>query len=606
MIVELRLNNFRGFGDHVVPLRPMTYMVGRNNAGKSTIIEGLTLVSLVVNRWGRLESLPVPDWLDEAPPVPFGVRPSLQGFVFESATVFHHYAEPPAFVEGVFHNGERVRVYVGPEGRLWANAVDADGVAIPVRGRGATTRLPKIAVLPQVAPLASREIILESRYVQSNASAPSGSQHFRNQLFRDLVHFDGPQGRVEEGEFYPEFVEMAGQTWPGLAITSLVYGEGRRGEELSLYLRDADFVNEVGRMGHGLQMWLQTLWFLARSRDYATVVLDEPDVYTHADVQHRLVRLLARRPNPQKIIATHSVEILSEATPAEVLVIDRARDRSGFAVALPDVQDLVNRMGGVHSLQLARLWTAKRVLLLEGKDIELLRIFHSIMYPVAADGLDALPRMSIGGWTGFPYALGGGMLLRNAAGESIRPYCILDSDFHTLEEIESRYRSAGEHRVELHIWQRKEIESYVLVPSAIERRLRAGAAERAPSEQQIAQRLDQVAEGLRQEAFGALVEEQIQQLRRKDARRAEAGRALEIVQPRFEELWRTQEGRWSLCNAKSLLAGLSAWTQDQCGVNLNAVAIARMMRVGDIPEEMRTVVAAIERGEPFPEALRQR
>jgi hypothetical protein len=35
-------------------------------------------------------------------------------------------------------------------------------------------------------------------------------------------------------------------------------------------------------------MWLQTIWFLTRAKDHETVILDEPDVYMHADLQRRL------------------------------------------------------------------------------------------------------------------------------------------------------------------------------------------------------------------------------------------------------------------------------------------------------------------------------
>jgi recombinational DNA repair ATPase RecF len=60
VITELYLKNFRGFEDHVVPLKPFTVIVGRNNAGKSTIAEALRLISLVVSRFkGDLGSIPV-------------------------------------------------------------------------------------------------------------------------------------------------------------------------------------------------------------------------------------------------------------------------------------------------------------------------------------------------------------------------------------------------------------------------------------------------------------------------------------------------------------------------------------------------------------------
>jgi predicted ATP-dependent endonuclease of OLD family len=64
MLTQLRLKNFRCFDDHTIPLRPTTIIVGRNNAGKSTIVEALRLVSLVENRYGALNFTSPPDWLD--------------------------------------------------------------------------------------------------------------------------------------------------------------------------------------------------------------------------------------------------------------------------------------------------------------------------------------------------------------------------------------------------------------------------------------------------------------------------------------------------------------------------------------------------------------
>ena len=102
------------------------------------------------------------------------------------------------------------------------------------------------------------------------------------------------------------------------------------------------------------------------------VILDEPDVYMHADLQRRLIRTVKGR-HPQVIIATHSVEIMDEVDPADVLVIDRDRRKARFAADIPAVQDVVAALGGVHNIQLARLWNAKRCLFVEGDDVRILR-----------------------------------------------------------------------------------------------------------------------------------------------------------------------------------------------------------------------------------------
>jgi predicted ATPase len=101
-------------------------------------------------------------------------------------------------------------------------------------------------------------------------------------------------------------------------------------------------------------MWLQTMWFLARCQKFETVILDEPDVYMHADLQRRLIRSLRGR-YAQVILATHSVEIMSEANPEDILVVDREKRQAQFTTDVPEMQRVVDQIGGVHNLQLARL-----------------------------------------------------------------------------------------------------------------------------------------------------------------------------------------------------------------------------------------------------------
>ena len=77
--------------------------------------------------------------------------------------------------------------------------------------------------------------------------------------------------------------------------------------------------------------------------------------------------------------------------------------------------------------------------------------------------------MPIGGWSGWPYAVGSAMLLRNAGGEEIVTYCFLDSDYHTPSQTKKRKAEARAKRVQLHIWKRKEIENYLVNSNLIHR-----------------------------------------------------------------------------------------------------------------------------------------
>ena len=60
MLKNLRLTDLRSFAEHFVPLRDLTVFVGQNNAGKSTIVEALRLISIVALRYGNLTYRPPP------------------------------------------------------------------------------------------------------------------------------------------------------------------------------------------------------------------------------------------------------------------------------------------------------------------------------------------------------------------------------------------------------------------------------------------------------------------------------------------------------------------------------------------------------------------
>jgi predicted ATP-dependent endonuclease of OLD family len=446
MIKTLRFINYRCFLDHQLPLKQETIIVGKNNAGKSTIIEGFRLIGLITERYKHLSILDVPNWLD-IPRYHRGVRIDLGALNLSWENLFHHYQkDQPACVIATFTNRAIVEIYLGPNGAMHAVIKDTDGNVAQNKKQSKDIALPRVNVLPQVMPLSKEENIMRPDYINANMSSYLSSSHFRNQL--NLLY----------DEYFDSFKTLVEDSWHGLQLIELKGNRSFHGDRLGLLVRDGDFVAEAAWMGHGLQMWLQTMWFLTRAGDKSVVILDEPDVYMHPDLQRKLLRFIRGR-FPQQIIATHSTEILSEADTSNVLIIDRKHPKSAFATDLTAIQRLAENIGSVQNLSLTRLWTARKLLLVEGKDLKLLKQFQNILFPESEKPFDIIPNMPIGGWSGWPYALGSAMLLKNSGGEEIKTYCILDSDYHTDEEKTNRLADANSKSVELHIWSRKEIDN---------------------------------------------------------------------------------------------------------------------------------------------------
>jgi energy-coupling factor transporter ATP-binding protein EcfA2 len=576
MITELHLTNFRGFEDHTIPFRPLTIIVGRNNAGKSTIVEALRLISLVVSRFkGRLDLIPRLWQFPKDRRGPDGFK----NLEINLQSIFYDYGEPPARIRASFSSGEVVEIRI--DHNEIVGLCDRAGATRPV----GPPPLARVSILPQVAPVLRQERLLTEDYVRSALSSSLAPLHFRNQLY---IHPD----------LFKQFKDVAEETWPGLRIRELrIDGAAPNPIVLSLLVDDFHFPAEIAWMGHGLQMWLQTMWFLTRASAHETVILDEPDVYMHADLQRRLVRYV-RASHQQVVIATHSSEIMAEVSPENILVIDRARSASDFASSLPAVQKVLSGVGSIHNLQLSRLWNSRRFLMVEGDDIGILKHLQNAVLPNSRVPIDTIPSRSIGGWGGWSYAIGSEMFLQNAGGEGIITYCILDSDYHTTEEIDERMQDSKTRDISLHIWKKKELENYLLVPIAIHRLIEQKVPEgkAPPSLYMVVKVLQQIVADLLDDTVDSFAT-CIQARDRKIVVATANQRARELVAKR----WNNLTERLGVVGGKKALARLAEWSQKKFGVSIGATNLAATLTSEEIDSELMDVMSALELNEVFPD-----
>ena len=245
------------------------------------------------------------------------------------------------------------------------------------------------------------------------------------------------------------------------------------------------------------------------------------------------------------------------------------------------VQSVITNLGSEHNLSLTRLGNSKKCVFVEGRDIKTLLQFQTIIDPTYRIPVDHIPCVSLGGWTRFNEALGAARLFHEETAGDIRTYCILDRDYHTEEEIKDLYAKAIENHLILHVWDRKEIENYLISPRAIFRM--TGLDEK---------NWDQFQEdfmSLTSTLYGSTLASTMDYLST-----IHRGKAPSSLMAKATELlslpWITLEGRISVVNGKDLLSALNSWLRDKYKVRSSRDKIIKALTCDDISQEIKDVI----------------
>jgi predicted ATP-dependent endonuclease of OLD family len=207
--------------------------------------------------------------------------------------------------------------------------------------------------------------------------------------------------------------------------------------------------------------------------------MDEPETYLHPDVQRQLLGIV-RDIGADVVLATHSSEIMSEADPSEIILIDK-RKRAGERLKdTVGVQKALDAVGSAQNITLTALARSRGVLFVEGaNDFKLLRRFARRlgMQELAAGlGIVALQSGGFGSWQRVTTLASG---IAEALGAPLSIAAIYDHDYYCPEQVIEVVRTLSQHLKLAYVHGRKEIENYLLIPDVLERAFDRAIAERA-------------------------------------------------------------------------------------------------------------------------------
>lgn len=557
MIKQLNITNFRCYEKSTITFNGTSILVGRNNAGKSTMIEALKIISSVTRKYKTMRFVSPPEWVGREPNN--GVSPNVENMNISDRGIFHMYGNPPAIIEALFSNGTSIKAYVGEDLSIFAVLYDEGGCPARNSKEAKKIDIPIIEVLPQISAVLDTEKIIKKHTVDGNRSTRLASRNFRNQLFY-------------YNEAFPTFKSLVESTWERLKVSPIESVFVDDGQVLQFFVRVNDFEAEIGWMGHGLQMWIQTMWFISQCPSNAIVVLDEPDVYMHADLQRRLVRLLSPMFS-QLIIATHSLEIIEEVTSECIIPIDSSKRQIKPIGNEASLQSLTKQLGSPFNIDLARIFISNQFILWDGDDAarKILSAFQSVLYPQDLHPLINLPKAFIDGWKDWEkVTMIADLFALNRMNMEL--FCILNSDYQSPSEIKLRKQEAKKHKINLLVWEKKEIENYAINSDVILRYIThnklQGIIDKDTLDNVIVSILNDMKEDVLTYSSGA-------------------------TNTNVEELRNDYKQPSDIVSGREFFNILSLWTQEEYGITISARQIVPYFHNEEVALEIKNVIAKI-------------
>lgn len=581
----MRLVNYKGFQDHKISFRQSNVLVGANNAGKSTALGALRLLAAMLpsarrarpGGSGEVEGRGYAGW-----PI---TAAAIETSAFSHENIRHDFLPLETRIELALTSGVRlvaswddIRDYDDderpPTGTFFV--FPPDGGAIMQPRKAAQELVPDIAVVPTLTPLDDREGHVGDETFRRHQTSRRSSRYFRNALYRlDPTEWD-------------EFRAYVYERTPEVSNLGLHRAVGTAEDDLDLYYEEEGTrrEREITWAGDGIQIWLQALYHIWRQRAAPVVLLDEPDVFLHPDLQRRLARALFAT-GQQTVLATHSVEILAEAEPGSAVWIDRSRrtaerPRSDGALGL-----MGRRLGSGYELGVGRALRSNLALFVEGDDVPI--IAHMARRLGARDvaSSDGYATIPLGGFSRNSLASAFAETMA-ALGSSVETIVVLDGDMRSQQAVTLETAALTSAGAQVHVWKRRELENYLLNSTAI---AKVAGIPRAEAEALLLETVG----GLEADARDDFQAQRMAERKLPGSPTAKFAdkTILSNSAQEFNEIWGAWEGKLTLVDAKAVLRKINSQLQARDAKTVNAHSLARNIPPTEIDNEVAGLVSTI-------------
>lgn len=575
MIKSIALKNFRGFRDHSVDFTPFCLLIGQNNAGKTTIVEALRIASAALTKAMSAKFTMAPDSISSEVTGPV-YRFSLDTLDIQERGIHYNYDDSvPAIIRVRYSNNCQVIIALGEQlAEAHCQLLLPAGRKVNSRAQATNSNFRPIFVMPPVGALLAEETVRDKRYLYKHINGYLSYRHIRNQMADMPTEF-------------ARFKGMLTDTWSTrLQVGEIEFGVGEKQNHFGLTIRDGPFVSEMALVGSGLQAWIQTTWFLARVDPNAIIVLDEPDVFLHADLQKKLIKLLSAEHYRQTIVATHSLEMIADVAPAETIVVSKRSQRSRSLSSIAQAQSVVESIGTNLNIQLSKVAEAGKIIFVEGKDYSYIDQLAFKNGNAFYDKFSKIPHFSVGGMNNWPKAAMASRAFHETSSGKVEGVMFIDRDYKVDGDLDTIVKDARKDNLRIIVWKRKEIENYFLDAKLIHSYL---CRNDAKIEYDLLNNIvDDVIAELSKD-LPALVADGIQKSERGLSVLTAIQKANAIIKERHEKgvPWR------DIVGGKEALRLISKRCQEKWGCQISAMSLCRHMAPGDVPADLRRAIESL-------------
>jgi predicted ATP-dependent endonuclease of OLD family len=563
MLKSLLLENFKCFEKYYIEFEKFNLLVGKNNVGKSTVIDALKLVANVT-RYGSYRG----DYLED------------RDIPFSTTNLRHNYTDGLTAITAEFSNNFKVIVKFPVNEKPSAEFYeDETRISDLIYVRNTITK--SLGIIPPVSTFEEREKISKKRkYVASIMLSHLAPRHFRN-----IWYF------FDDG--FDSFLDLVEKTWPGYSIGKPELVEKQ--SELYMFFKENGIDRELFWSGHGFQVWLQLLTYLIKLGNVETLVLDEPDIYLHSDLQKKLVALCKDHSN-QVIIASHAVDIIEEVEPDDIICIDKDQKIAQKLASIDEVQTVLTGLGSSQNLKLVHFLRGKTCLFVEGKDMKFLKsaaLSLDLHDFTREQGFSVIPLEGFSNWDRLVHL---DWIFRNAFGEKISCYVILDRDYHLDEECSEISDLLTKKGVNCHIWSRKEIENYIIDESLLYRLFQLKFTKRYPKTKipiAFIEFTQKTAEFMNQQRTDVISQITSNAIKLRVTGNSHATDVISQSISEIESKWSDIEFRKKRVSGKTFFSSLNGWLNKTYHVTLSVGYVFSSMNKDEINAEVFSVIHQI-------------